>query len=496
MAARPDIPQRQAFTGERVDVVNPRTGAVDCRFTAPSRAELAAEARRLRAAQRAWRNAPLAHRIEVMSRWREQLLAAPNAIVDALATDTGRYLIAQSEYHSLPGAIERWCRTVAELAVEREDAPLVAMSTNPSIRFRAQYVPYPLVGVISPWNFPLALAFIDAIPALLAGCAVLIKPSEVTPRFAEPVRRTIEAVPELAQVLSILPGARETGEALVELADAICFTGSVRTGRLVAENAARHFIPAFLELGGNDPMIITASADLERAADVALRSTCLASGQACQSIERVYVQRSIYDRFVALLVDKARRVEPNWPDLHAGTIGPFIFGRQAEIVAEQLADAVARGARVLCGGQIEDHGGKWLRPTVLVDVDHTMKIMTDETFGPVIPVMPFDDVEQAIELANEGVYGLSAAVIAGTLEEAEAIGRRLDAGGISLNDGSLTAICHEAEKHSFKLSGMGGSRMGPAGYLRFFRKKALIHQCGAPTTIDMIAEANVRPAGR
>ena len=143
---------------------------------------------------------------------------------------------------------------------------------------------------------------------------------------------------------------------------------------------------------------------------------------------------------------------------------------------------------------IEDHGGKWLRPTVLVDVDHRMQIMTDETFGPVMPVMAYDSVEQAIELANEGVYGLSAAVIAGSLEEAEALGRQIDAGGISLNDGSLTAFVHEAEKHSFKLSGMGGSRMGPAGYLRFFRKKALIHQTGAPATIDSICEQHARPA--
>jgi acyl-CoA reductase-like NAD-dependent aldehyde dehydrogenase len=147
---------------------------------------------------------------------------------------------------------------------------------------------------------------------------------------------------------------------------------------------------------------------------------------------------------------------------------------------------------VLCGGEILDHGGKWLRPTVLVDVDHSMAIMTDETFGPVIPVMPFDSVDEAVALANHGDFGLSAGVIAGTLEEAEAIGRRLDAGGISLNDGSLTAMCHEAEKHSFKLSGLGGSRMGAAGYLRFFRRKALIRQHGAPATLDSINESLAR----
>ena len=482
----------RALNGERIAVRNPRSGELDYQFTAPSRDDLRELARGLRAAQSGWRAAGLAHRISVLARWRAEFAARQQEIARALAVDTGRYLIATGEAQSILGFIDRWLAQVPDLALEQEGRSMM----NPAITFRSQYVPYGLVGIISPWNFPLSLCFIDAIPALLAGCSVLIKPSEITPRFVEPVRRSIEAVPELAAVLSVLPGGRESGEALVELSDVVCFTGSVRTGRMVAENAARNFIPAFLELGGNDPMIVTASADIDRAADIALRASCLATGQACQSIERIYVDRRIYAPFVERLVEKAARVEPNWPDLHSGTIGPFIFGRQSEIVAEQIADAVARGARILTGGRIEDHGGKWLRPTVIVDVDHTMKLMTDETFGPVMPVMPFERIEQAIEWANEGVFGLSAAVVAGTLEEAEQVGRQIDAGGISLNDGSLTAVCHEAEKHSFKLSGMGGSRMGPAGYTRFFRKKALIRQTGAPVSIDMIAEAHARPATR
>jgi acyl-CoA reductase-like NAD-dependent aldehyde dehydrogenase len=489
MATAPESFSMPALSGERIAVRNPRTGQVDHHFDAPSPAELAELLGRMRRAQVAWREAPLQHRIDVLRRWRAEYAKRQGEVTKALSIDTGRYLIATAETGSVLGMIDRWTALVPGLGHEQE----FASATMPTISYRSQYVPYPLVGIISPWNFPVSLCFIDAIPALLAGCAVFVKPSEVTPRFVEPVRRSIEAVPELAAVFQILPGAREAGEALVALSDVVCFTGSVATGRLVAENAARHFIPAFLELGGNDPMIVTASADLERATDVALRATCLATGQACQSLERVYVHRSLYERFVARLVEKASKVEPNWPDIHSGTIGPFIFGKQADIVAAQLADAKAKGARILTGGEIEDHGGKWLRPTVVVDVDHTMKLMTDETFGPVIPVMPFDTVDEAVALANEGVYGLSAAVFAGTLEEAEAIGRRIDAGGISLNDGSLTANCHEAEKHSFKLSGMGGSRMGPAGYLRFFRKKALIRQSGAPPTIDTIAEKNARP---
>jgi acyl-CoA reductase-like NAD-dependent aldehyde dehydrogenase len=430
----------------------------------------------------------LAERIEILRRWRSEWVARQAEIVRVLSIDTGRYLIATSEVQSVTGMIDRWTNLVPTLAAEEE----LRSATLPTISYRSQYVPYGLVGIISPWNFPVSLCFIDAVPALLAGCAVFVKPSEVTPRFVAPAMQSIAAVPELAAVFHIQPGGRPTGEQLVERSDVVCFTGSVATGRQVAANAARHFIPAFLELGGNDPLIITASADLERATDVALRATCLATGQACQSLERVYVDRRIFDVFVKRLVEKASAIAPNWPDIHSGTIGPFIFGKQADTVAAQLADAVAKGAKVLCGGQIEDHGGKWLRPTVLVDVHHGMQIMSEETFGPVIPVMPFDRIEEAIELANEGVYGLSAGVIAGSLEEAEAIGRQIDAGGISLNDGSLTAMCHEMEKHSFKLSGMGGSRMGPAGYLRFFRRKVLIRQHGQPATMANIAEDNIK----
>lgn len=477
-------------TGELIEVRNPRSGQIDYRFQAPSADELASTLDRLRSAQRVWAARPLAERIEILLRWRGEWVARQGELARALSIDTGRYLIATSEVQSVTGMIDRWTQLVPTLAAEEE----LRSATLPTISYRSQYVPYGLVGIISPWNFPVSLCFIDAIPALLAGCAVFVKPSEVTPRFVEPAMQSIAAVPELAAVFHIQPGARATGEQLVERSDVVCFTGSVATGRQVAANAARHFIPAFLELGGNDPLIITASADLERATDVALRATCLATGQACQSLERVYVDRKIFAAFVQRLVEKASAISPNWPDLHSGTIGPFIFGKQADTVAAQLADAVAKGAKVLCGGQIEDHGGKWLRPTVLVDVHHGMQIMSEETFGPVIPVMPFDGIEEAIALANDGVYGLSAGVIAGSLEEAEVIGRQIDAGGISLNDGSLTAMCHEMEKHSFKLSGLGGSRMGPAGYLRFFRRKVLIRQHGQPATMANIAEDNIKEA--
>ena len=473
---------------ENIRVRNPRNGQFDYEFPVPGTEALTRRADELRKGQREWSAHGVEARVEVLQRWKAELLARKAAIVDALTTDTGRHLLAQAEFGGTVAAIDRWCAQAPAL-VQGEEGRSQA---QPTITFRAQLVPYALVGVISPWNFPLTLSLIDAIPALLAGCAVLIKPSEVTPRFVAPLNDAIRAVPELAAVLDMIPGDGRTGAALVGLVDVVCFTGSVKTGRLVGRSAAEHFIPAFLELGGKDPVIVTESADLELATDVVLRASVLATGQACQSLERVYVQDTIYDRFVSRLVEKASAVPINYPDLHQGVVGPLIFDRQGDVIAGQIDDAVKHGAQVLCGGVVEIHGGggRWVRPTVVVGVDHTMQLMTDETFGPVMPVMKFHTVDEAVELANFGVYGLSAAVIAGTLEEAEAIAVRIDAGAVSLNDGSLTGVMHEAEKNSFKCSGLGGSRMGPAGLTRFLRKKALLRQTGKPATIGMFDESN------
>ena len=470
-----------------IRVRNPRTGTLDYTFTPPSNDQLAAIATRLRAAQPAWSERPLAARVDLMRAWIRELQSARDEIAAALMLDTGRRLLAATEVTSVMGAIERWCSDAPALLKEERHRSRAA----PSLEFHSQWVPYPLVGAISPWNFPLILSMIDAVPALLAGCAVLVKPSEVTPRFIEPLRRSVGAA-GLGDVLEIVPGAGDTGAELVRLCDAVCFTGSVATGRRVARSAAERFIPAFLELGGKDPAIVTASADLDRAAAAILRASVQGTGQACQSLERIYVEAKVHDDFVQRLVALARGVEITWPDAGRGVLGPFIFERQATIVAEQIADAVSKGARVLCGGQVEEHGGLWLRPTVLTHVTHAMKLMTEETFGPVMPVMKYGSDDEAIALANDGIYGLSAAVMAGSVPEAERIARRLDAGAVSINDGALTAVMQEAEKNSFKQSGLGGSRMGASGFTRFFRRKALIVQTGAPARIESFDEANLR----
>ena len=469
-----------------IEVRNPRTGQVDYRVTPPDSHQLRAIASELRAAQPEWLARGVEGRCEVIRNWSQSLVGAPDALIDALSHDTGRYLLAFAELMALPGMVDRWCKiapVLLDTAGERE-------SVSPGVGIRDQLVPYELVGIISPWNFPLLLSMIDAVPALVAGCAVLVKPSEVTPRFIEPMMASIRQFPELASVFRFVVGDGQTGAELIENVDAVAFTGSVKTGRIVAEACAKRFIPSFLELGGKDPCIVLPSADMADAARIVLRSSVQATGQACQSLERIYVPREHFDEFVGELVRQAEALELNYPDIHKGQIGPLIFDRQAEVIEEQLQDAVAKGARILCGGEIEHHGGgTWIRPTVLIDVDHSMKIMREETFGPVMPVMAYDSLDEAVELANDTDYGLSAAVIGADLDECDQVARRLRAGAVSINDGAMTTEVHDAAHDSFGLSGLGVCRMGHSGLTRYLRRKALLIRHGEAKGMDSLDES-------
>jgi succinate-semialdehyde dehydrogenase / glutarate-semialdehyde dehydrogenase len=450
-------------------VRDPRTGEIERELAPPSIEELTTITGWLRAGQSRWEALGADGRAVILRRWADELAAAGDLLA-ALVHDTGRRTESLLEHEQVVAMARRWADEAPPMLVEVDHD-----SSVPWIGVRQSSRPYPLVGIISPWNFPLLLGLIDAIPALAAGCAVLVKPSEVTPRFIEPLMRTVRAVPELAAVLAVVEGAGQTGEALVGLVDAICFTGSVPTGRLVGQAAARAFIPAFLELGGKDAAVVLANADVDRASSAVLWGGTANAGQSCQSIERVYVDASVFDTFVDHLVAKAGRLRLAWPRLDDGQIGPLIDADQAQVIQRQLDDAAAKGATVLCGGELLRHGGGWwCPPTVLTGVDHSMAVMTEETFGPVLPVMPFSDLDEAVRLANDTCYGLSAAVFAGSIEDGVAVARRLDAGAVSINDAALTAIIRDGEKHSFKASGLGGSRMGPASLRRFLRRQAFL----------------------
>lgn len=464
-------------------VRNPRTGAFDHAIAPLDAAAVAAVADDMRQRQPAWEALGADGRAAALRAFADAIVARGDAIVAALAVDTGRTAISRIELGGVLGAIARAAATAPALLTD----PAPRRSATPGVVVAQGGHPYALVGCIAPWNFPLTLSMIDAVPALAAGCAVIVKPSELTPRFIAPLAAAIATVPALP--LALIAGDAATGAALVDTVDYLCFTGSVATGRRVAVAAAMRLIPASLELGGNDPMIVLASADPEAAGAIALRASVVNAGQACQSIERIHVARAIFEPFVAALVRAAEAARLSFPDPAAGEIGPFISAAQADVVAGQIADAVARGARVLTGGTVETlGGGRWLRPTVLVDVGFDMAVMNAETFGPVLPVMAFDTQDEAIAQANAGEYGLSAAVLAGSLDEAEAVARRLHAGAVSIGDGALTSMVWDAEKSAFKASGLGPSRMGASGLTRFVRRQAFLRQEGTALPLAAYAE--------
>ena len=262
----------------------------------------------------------------------------------------------------------------------------------------------------------------------------------------------------------------------------------MKTGRQVSQQAAACFIPAFLELGGKDPAIVLPDADIPLAARAIIRSAIGMTGQACQSLERIYCHESIAEPFTEELLAQLKVLSLTCTEDGAGDIAPLIFEQQVETIQAQVDDALAKGATCLLGGEPVQAGGIWYPPTLLTNVNHDMLIMQEETFGPVIPVVIYADVEEAVSLANDSTFGLSAAVFSADADTAKAVAERLQVGAISINDASLTGIVNDVEKNSFRFSGMGGSRMGPAGLTRFLRKRALLIQTGEPAAVQLFSD--------
>jgi succinate-semialdehyde dehydrogenase / glutarate-semialdehyde dehydrogenase len=456
---------------------NPRTGEIDHHMPVFSAADVAATAAALRRAQTAWAALTVAQRLATLGELAQAMTQHTPALVAALTADTGRQIESVLEVQGTIGTIQRWMDDASTLLA---DMPPRA-SRTPHVQIEQHKRPYAVVGIISPWNFPLLLSMIDAIPALAAGCAVMIKPSEAAPRFVPALQAAIADVPGLADVMHLVTGAAATGEALIQSSNVVCFTGSVRTGQRVAQIAAAAFVPVHLELGGKDAAIVCADADLAHAARALAWGSMGSAGQSCMSIERCYVDRRVHDAFVELLVAEVSALKHAWPDIGQGQIGPIIAAVQVSTVRRHLADALAQGAKALTGGEVVIlGGGVWCQPTVLVGATHNMAVVTEETFAAILPVMPFDTEAEAVCWANSTEFGLSGCVFSQNLERARRIAAQLEAGAISINDAALTAMVYDAAKQSFKMSGLGGSRMGQASLQRFYRQQAFLISDGSP----------------
>jgi acyl-CoA reductase-like NAD-dependent aldehyde dehydrogenase len=463
-----------AGTGEDIAVENPATGEIIATVADLGAEAVAEMAARGRAAQTSWEGFGFEGRDRVLRRAQKWVMDNAEQIVSTIVSETGK-THEDAEFAEIAyagNAFGFWAKEAPRyLADERVKSSQVLVKGK---RVLLRYRPLGLIGVIGPWNYPLTNSFGDCIPALAAGNSVILKPSEITPLtsllLAEGLREC--GLPE--NVLQIATGRGGTGAALVEHVDMIMFTGSTRTGRKVAEAAARRLIPASLELGGKDPMIVLSDADLERAANVATYYSMQNAGQTCISIERVYVEEPVYDEFVAKVSEKVRALRVGKPQ-GFGTVevGAITFPPQLDTIKDHVADAIQKGARVLTGGHEVQGEGRFFEPTVLVDVDHSMKIMTEETFGPTLPIMKVRDAEEAVRLANESPYGLGSSVFTRDTERGEAIARRLDAGSANVNDAMINYSVLELPMGGAKHSGLG-TRHGPGGIRKYCSQQAIV----------------------
>ena len=343
-----------------------------------------------------------------------------------------------------------------------------------------RYRPVGVVGVIGPWNYPLVNSVGDAIPALAAGNAVVVKPSEVTPLTSLLFERGLHECGLPDGVFQVAIGTGETGAALIDQVDMVMFTGSTRTGRKVMERAAQTLTPVSLELGGKDPMIVLADADLERAANAAVYYSMQNGGQTCISLERVYVEAPVYDEFVKQVTEKAARLRQGPPD-GAGSIdvGAITFPPQLDIVAAPRPAGARRGR----AGHDRRHAARGrralLRADVLADADHSMTAMREETFGPTLPIMKVADADEAIRLANDSPYGLGASVFTKDIAKGEDVARRIEAGAVCVNDAALNYLALELPMGGWKESGLG-VRHGAAGLRKYTRQQALMVTRFAP----------------
>ncbi|MDT5339485.1 MAG: hypothetical protein QOD90_4990 [Mycobacterium sp.] len=452
------------------NILNPATGAVagTVRWTDP--ADVPRIAAGLRQSQREWEARGAAGRARVLARYAVWLGEHRDEIESLLIKETGKSATdAAQEVPLLIMIASYYIKTMEKaLAPETRPASLPFLSIK---KVAVHYRPRAVVGIIAPWNYPVANLLMDGIAALAAGCAVLLKPSERTPLTAELLLRgwLDSGAPE---VMAIVQGAREAVEAVVDVSDYIQFTGSSSTGAKVMERAARRLTPVSLELGGKDPMIVLEDADVDLAAHAAVWGAMFNAGQTCVSVERVYVLAQVYDAFVDAVVRDVKNLK-----MGAGEgfdFGALIDDSQVAVTAKHVDDAVAKGARALTGGARPTGPGSFYPPTVLVDVDHSMACMTEETFGPTLPIMKVATVAEAVRLANDSPYGLSASVFSRDVERANDVALELDCGAVNVNDVISNLMCTTAPMGGWKTSGIGARFGGADGLRKFCRQEAIV----------------------
>lgn len=454
--------------------VNPATGEVLREFECASEAEIYAAVARAQAAQFAWNELGVQKRIAILHNFRRLLHEKKSEVADLITSEAGKPSVEAllTEVLVVLDAA-RFCIENAYNFLREEPLPHgnLAMKAKTGRILRE---PHGVIGIISPWNYPFSIPATESLAALVTGNAVVLKPSEFTSLCALKLASLFYEAGVPKNIFQVIVGDGATGSGLVSAEiDKLIFTGSVSTGKRIAQAAATRLLPVVLELGGKDPMIVLDDADIDVASSGAVWGAFVNAGQACLSVERCYVHRNVYEAFVDACVRKTKQLRIGDGMNRETDVGPMIHERQLRNVESQIEDAVLQGARVLVGGKrLPDVGSNFYAPTVLVEVTQQMRIMREETFGPVLPVMAFDHDDEAIRLANDSEYGLAASVWTRDRARGEAMARRIHAGTVMVNDVVACFGISEAPHGGVKASGIGRTH-GKFGLEEMVRTKYL-----------------------
>jgi succinate-semialdehyde dehydrogenase/glutarate-semialdehyde dehydrogenase len=461
-----------AISVETLPSVNPATGATLGHFEKTPPSALASIVARARAAQASWAGVAMRERCARLQELRERILASRDALADAVVAESGKPRV-EALFADIFVALDTaayFSKNAARL-LQPEHVPHHSLAAKAKSG-RLTYEPLGVIGIISSWNYPLAIPMSQIIPAIAAGNVVVCKTSEFTPDCGARIGQLFRDAGFPDNLVTIVQGGGEVGQALIDAdPDKVLFTGSVATGRRVAEACAKRLLPTVLELGGKDAMLVLADAGLDVAASAAVWGSYTNCGQVCLSVERLFVEQSVSEEFAARCVAKTKKLRLGPGSDAATDVGPLIRPQHVHRMVDLVEDAVNRGAKVLCGGHPRpDLGPNFFEPTVIFNVDSSMKLFQEETFGPILAIQSVRDAEEAIARANDSPFALSASVWTADATRGEAIARRLRAGAVMVNDAISYFAIAEAPHGGCGASGWGRTH-GRAGLLEMVQTK-------------------------
>ncbi len=457
--------------------INPGTGEALGEYSRTSVEEIAQMVQKARYVQKSWQAVPLKKRISYVIKFRDYIMNNLDELAEATARDNGKTRVDAMVAEIVPAAmgVSYYCKNAKRFL---KDRPL-AMGNILFINKRSKIVrvPWGVVGIIGPWNYPFSIPFSEVVMALLAGNTVLLKTSDETQVIGHHLKNCIESagLPNGVFQYVNIPG-RFAGDAFLNAGlDKLFFTGSVAVGKYLMKKASETLTPLSLELGGNDPMIVCEDADLERATNGAVWAGLQNAGQSCGGVERIYVHEKVYDRFMDMLARKVESLRVGYDTDHNMDIGAMTAERQIRTVQAHIDDAMAKGAIIYAQSKSPKNSkGQFIPCTVLADVDHTMDVMRDETFGPVLGVMKVKDIEEAIELANDSYLGLTGSVWSRNWSRAMKIARKIQAGAVTVNDHLMSHGLAETPWGGFKQSAIGRSH-GDIGFAEMTQPQVIVN---------------------